>query len=204
MSTSAHWDAIYASKSDGELGWYEADLTYSLRYLGQVGLGAGDRALVVGVGRSKIIDHLLATGAQVTVNDLSPVAIGRLKDAYRGQVNLDYVCGDIAEPLPPSVMAMDLWFDRAVLHFLTDEARIQAYFVNCSRAVKPGGHALFCEFSRTGAERCAGLPVHRYDRSELESRLPGFTVMACDFSDFITPSGAKRPYINCLFRKNID
>jgi len=96
---------------------------------------------------------------------------------------------------------MDLWFDRAVLHFLTDEALIQAYFVNCSRNVKPGGHALFCEFSSTGAERCAGLPMHRYDRSELESRLPGFTVIACDSCDFITPSGAKRPYINCLFRK---
>jgi len=68
-----------------------------------VGLGAGDRALVVGVGRSRIIAHLLATGAQATVNDLSPAAIGRRKDAYRGQVNLDYACGDIAEPRPPSV-----------------------------------------------------------------------------------------------------
>lgn len=54
--------------------------------------------------------------------------------------------------------SVGVWMDRAVLHFLTEEADIAGYFDNLQAALKAGGGAIFSEFAGNGAEKCAGLP----------------------------------------------
>jgi hypothetical protein len=58
--------------------------------------------------------------------------------------------------------SMDIWHDRAVFHFLTDQADREAYLNRVARTVKPGGHVIIATFAADGPERCSGLPVVRY------------------------------------------
>ena len=60
MNENEHWNKIYATKADSELGWFESDLSYSLNQLSKVTLnGASTTVFVAGAGRSKVVDYLL-------------------------------------------------------------------------------------------------------------------------------------------------
>jgi len=97
---------------------------------------------------------------------------------------------------------IDIWIDRAVLHFLREEEHIQGYFNNLVSALKPGGHALFAEFSTAGAPKCAGLELHRYCIEELSARLGSHFKLISFFDHiYINPDGAARPYIYALFKR---
>ena len=41
---------------------------------------------------------------------------------------IDWLCQDIAQPIQGTIPDVDIWIDRAVLHFLTDEDDIKGYF----------------------------------------------------------------------------
>ena len=62
---------------------------------------------------------------------------------------------------------VDLWHDRAVLHFLTAEEDRLAYLESLRQALRPGGHAVFATFALEGPEECSGLPVRRYSAETL-------------------------------------
>lgn len=67
--------------------------------------------------------------------------------------------------------------------------------------MKTGGYAIFAEFSKKGATRCAGLDVRRYDIHDLEEKLPSFELIASEEYTYINPKGDPRPYIYSLFKR---
>ena len=75
---------------------------------------------------------------------------------------VDWIVGDGTTDLLPDC-STDLRHDRAVFHFLTDEAARSAYLSQVMRCVKSGGHVLVETFAFDGPEKCSGLPVARYD-----------------------------------------
>ena len=85
--------------------------------------------------------------------------------------------------------------------FLVDDNDVAQYFKNVDVAVKVGGHAMFAEFSKIGATKCAGLDVRRYDVHDLMEHLPSFKLAASEEYTYINPMGAPRPYIYTLFKK---
>lgn len=199
----AHWDGVYAAKADRELGWYEGDVGQTRRFLDRIADSGPRRVFLTGAGTSLLVDDFLRRGDSVVLNDVSPVALGRLRERLgAGGEAAEWVCQDIADPLPVTLQPVDLWVDRAVLHFLLDEAAIAGYFENLRRLLRPGGHVLFAEFSETGAVRCAGLDVHRYSLGELSDRLGDrFGLVMAEDHIFINPTGAERPYVYALFRR---
>jgi SAM-dependent methyltransferase len=197
-----HWDDIFRKTAQDKLGWYESDHSQTLKYLYKIPQWSKSRIFVSGVGTSGLIDILVTTGAEFVLNDLSPEAIERMKVRHGSQrANIRWLCQDVSEPLPPDLHEMDIWLDRAVLHFLTDDNCVERYFENVHKAVKSGGHALFAEFSKTGATRCAGLDVRRYDLQDLERHLPAFEPIASEEYTYLNPEGASRVYIYALFKK---
>jgi ubiquinone/menaquinone biosynthesis C-methylase UbiE len=68
-------------------------------------------------------------------------------------------------PLPERFF--DVWHDRAVFHFLTDETDRRAYVDQVMRTVKPGGHVIVVTFAPDGPAECSGLPVVQYDADSL-------------------------------------
>lgn len=65
-----------------------------------------------------------------------------------------------------------------------------------------GGYVLLAQFSNDGANRCAGLDVHRYSLDELVSRMgAGFELVSFENHCFINPYGNERPYVYALFKR---
>lgn len=203
MKTFAdHWNEIFHQTDENKLGWHEHDFSQTIKYLDRIPDWRNSKVFVPGVGISGLIDVLLEVGAELVLNDISSEAIEKAKASYRDKTdNICWLCQDISKTLPENISDIDIWIDRAVLHFLVDDNAVEAYFRNVHAAVKLGGHALFAEFSKTGATKCAGLDVRRYSLEELKNQLPEFEVVASDEYTYINPHGDPRPYIYALFKR---
>jgi len=109
---------------------------------------------------------------------------------------------DIGTALPTTLPKIDLWIDRAVLHFLLEPSKIEQYFLNLNANVKVGGHALLAEFSTTGTMQCAGLKVHRYSLEEMVEKMgTNFELVKSEEYTYINPVGDSRHYVYALFEK---
>ena len=52
---------------------------------------------------------------------------------------------------------VDLWHDRAVLHFFVKKNQQEAYFDLLKSKIRSGGYVIFSEFAKDGAKKCCGL-----------------------------------------------
>jgi SAM-dependent methyltransferase len=202
-SNAEHWDKIFDRTEDTQLGWYEKEATTTLELLGKIPAWESSLVFLPGAGTSGLIDDLLAKGARLVLNDISGAALDKVRKRLAGRNDgVEWLCQDIARPFPPDVPMVDIWIDRAVLHFLTDEEAIKGYFRNLNAVMKPGGHALFAEFSTSGAKKCAGLTLHRYSVDELTARLgTSFELLSSFEHTYFNPNGDPRPYIYALYKK---
>jgi len=204
-TTHQHWNAIFSAKTGPELGWYESDPSQTLKFLDLITPNENSTVFLPGAGTSVLVDELLARGHKLILNDISDEALNKLRGRIGMHVNLTWLHHDISKPLPDGIPQAYIWIDRAVLHFLLEEADIQGYFTNLHAAVRPGGYALLAEFSITGAPKCAGLELHRYAVEELTQRMgPKFELVKHEHYTFINPFGDSRPYIYALYRKHSD
>ncbi len=203
MSLRRHWNSLFAGRRDGELGWYEEDLTQSLGFLERVPEGERGRIFLPGAGTSLLVDELLARGHELILNDISDQALARLRARVGEREGVTWLRHDISRPLPEGVPDADVWIDRAVLHFLLAEAEIEGYFANLKSVLREGGHVLLAEFSSEGATRCAGLDVHRYSLDEMTERLgEDFVLLRHEHYTYVNPFGDERPYLYALYRRD--
>ena len=203
QNLAEHWNRIYAGKPETELGWYEADAEQTLAFLDLVPSGPAPWVFLPGAGTSRLADALATRGMRLILDDVSDEALSLLR-ARLGAAGAEaiWLRHDVSKPLPEGLPMVDLWIDRAVLHFLLTEDAIEGYFANLRSLLRPGGHVLLAEFSESGAVRCAGLDVHRYSLDEMASRLGlEFTLVKAEESTFVNPAGAPRPYLHALFRR---
>jgi SAM-dependent methyltransferase len=202
-SNREHWNRIYTETEEHRLGWYEEDPAPTFDLLCQVEGWEKAAVFLPGAGTSVLAEQLLDAGAQLVINDLSSSALEQMRDRLgeRGD-HVVWICQDIARPLGAEMPPVDIWIDRAVLHFLTDEEDINGYFENVRARLKPGGHALFTEFPPHGAPKCAGLELHRYSLEELAQRLGrDFELVDAFDYTYMNPAGEERPYIYAAFKR---
>ena len=199
-SHSEHWDAVFSTGDDQQLGWYEHDVSQTLKFFKHLKLNANSQLFLAGAGTSNLVDELLKTGSHLILNDISSLALAQLKSRI-GDGNYQMLQHDMGIPLK-QVQSVDLWVDRAVLHFLLNESAIIQYFDNLKASVKSGGYVLLAEFSKAGVEECAGLPVHRYSVAEMQVRLgTAFPLIESEDYVFISPQGQERLYVYALFQR---
>jgi len=198
-----HWNRIFSAKADAELGWYEGDATQTLKFLDLVPKVEHATVFLPGAGTSMLVEELLSRKYELILNDISDEALHKLESRVGVVDGLTWLHHDISKPLPDGLPQAHIWIDRAVLHFLLEEADIQGYFNNLHSAVCPGGHVLLAEFSIAGAPKCAGLELHRYSVEEMTRRLgAGFELVTQEDYAFINPFGDLRPYIYALYRRH--
>jgi SAM-dependent methyltransferase len=204
-SNSEHWNSIYSNTEDSKLGWYEKNAAQTLKLLNQVPAWEGSTFFVPGAGTSVLVEQLLSTGSRLVLNDISRKALNELQTKLQDEGHeIHWLCQDISQPITDTLPDIDIWIDRAVLHFLMEDKDIKGYFSNLTSILKPGGYALFAEFSTAGARKCAGLELHRYSVEELSDRLgPAFKLVMYFDHIYINPKGAARPYIYALFKKRM-
>ena len=202
-SDRGHWDKIFSNTEDEKLGWYEKDTSQTFKLLNEIPRLDEATVFLPGAGTSGLIEDLIPIVKKLILNDISSVALNLVKQRLKqNSKKVEWHYQDIARPFEASIPEIDIWIDRAVLHFLTDENDISCYFKNLKSSLKIGGHVIFAEFSLIGAPKCAGLTLHRYSVDELTVKLgSSFRIVSHFDYTYINPFGDPRPYIYSLFKK---
>ena len=202
MDTQEHWDAIYGTKGPTEVSWYRPHLERSLRFVELADLPKDAEILDVGGGASTLVDDLLAQGfTKVTALDLSESAIAQAKARLGARAaDVNWIVGDITQVDLPE-QRFDFWHDRAVFHFLTDEAARQQYVLAVRRSLKQGGHIVVATFGPSAPERCSGLPVVRYTPEGIHDQFGRqFVKVGSENEMHETPWGSEQEFVYCYCR----
>ncbi|WP_201860700.1 class I SAM-dependent methyltransferase [Microvirga soli] len=197
-----HWDNVFTTKAEEAVSWFQATPETSLRLIHACHLATDAFILDVGAGASHLPDALLGEGfTKIAVLDVSAAALERTRTRLgnRGRA-VRFIVADIAAWQPE--FPVDLWHDRAALHFLTEPRDREAYADAMRRAVKPGGFVLISGFAPSGPERCSGLPVLRADQDAIATLLGAdFTLLDAFEEDHRTPSGEQQRFVFTRFQR---
>ena len=198
-----HWDEVFTTKADEAVSWFQATPEPSLDLIRACQLQKNAAILDIGAGASRLPDALLDEGySNISVLDVSAVALERTRARLgdKGQ-SVRFIVADIAAWQPDSTV--DLWHDRAVLHFLTEPQDRLAYAEALRRAVKPNGYVVISGFAPSGPERCSGLPVLRADANAIAVLLGSeFDLLEAFEEDHQTPSGGRQRFVFNRFRRH--
>jgi SAM-dependent methyltransferase len=202
----SHWERVYQNCAIENLGWYEADPAPSLKLINRCKLSKDASILHVGAGATTLVDELLQAGYRnIIANDISSSALDKLQIRLgpAQSKRVQWVVDDLINPTELSTLKqIDLWHDRAVLHFFMDAAAQDAYFNLLRKLVRKDGYAIIASFNLNGAEKCSGLPVSRYNAAMLQNKL-GMEFQLAEAFDhtYVMPSGDTREYVYTLFIK---
>lgn len=198
----SHWDAVYSTRGDQQLSWFEALPALSLRMLEAAGLSRETCVLDVGGGNSRLVDELAARGLDcLAVLDVSGAALHSARARLGAAASIPtWIEADVAGSW--SLKPMDIWHDRAVFHFLTESEDRDRYRIHLRETLKPGGAAIVATFAPDGPENCSGLPVMRYS-SESLSREFRDDLELVEAAPYVhsTPWGATQSFLYCRFRR---
>lgn len=200
MSDSDHWRAVYQSKQPDQVSWFAPHLDLDLALIKRAGLDPSAHIVDVGAGAATLIDDLLGAGfTRLTALDLSEDALAASQARLGSRAEqVRWIVGDATLPLLEDA-SVDLWHDRAVLHFLTDVTARDAYIARLHAALNHGSWALLATFAPDGPTRCSGLDVSRYTPQELAALLgPRFTLVEQALHTHTTPWGAPQRFAYAL------
>lgn len=199
--SESHWNSVYSTKAPDAVSWYSPHLDTSLQLIKRVA-SKWPTIIDVGGGESTLVDDLLAEGYRyLTVLDISAEAIEVAKK--RLGVLATYINWRVADitkaDLPRNYY--DVWHDRAVFHFLTNEDDRRAYVERVAFSMKPGGHVIVATFGPEGPTECSGLDVVRYDADSLHAEFgKAFRLLKSRTEVHKTPWGAEQQFLYCLCR----
>jgi Methyltransferase domain len=191
---ATHWDDAYRSHGFESVSWYQSDPTISLELIRTLGADPAAPVVDVGGGASPLVDRLVALGfADVSVLELSGVALEEARRRVGAAAAVSWLHQDVLDWRP--TRRYGLWHDRAVFHFLVDEADRTRYLEVLGRAIEKGGGVVLATFADDGPEYCSGLPVARYDADDLVRSLgDDFVVTTTRRELHLTPTGAVQPF----------
>jgi trans-aconitate methyltransferase len=189
-----HWQAIYHSKDEREVSWFQDDAQPSLALIEEVA-SPSSAVIDIGGGASRLAGALLKRGfLDLTVLDLSAAALAAAKARIGGGAErIQWIVADVTTWEPSRTY--DVWHDRATFHFLVAESDRAAYLFRLTRTLKPTGDTIIATFAPDGPEQCSGLPVRRYDAETLAQTLgPEFRLVSTQQHQHVTPWGAAQSF----------
>jgi SAM-dependent methyltransferase len=200
---ASHWRDVYAHREPERLSWFESTPKTSLAWIAKANLPADAAILDAGGGPSKLAGELVRLGyTDVTVADIAAGAIERAK-AELGDIGtrITWMQADLRSH--DFDRLYDLWHDRAVFHFMVDDADRDGYLAVLRSAIRPGGHLILAVFGPQGPTECSGLPVRRYGAEQLSALLvDDFQLLGSQIVDHHTPAGAKQQFVYVHLRRN--
>jgi 2-polyprenyl-3-methyl-5-hydroxy-6-metoxy-1,4-benzoquinol methylase len=202
MDKKAHWEQVYGSKAPDAVSWYAPHLETSLKLIHQAEVNKNAAIIDIGGGESTLVDDLITEGYQnISVLDISQKAIDVSKERIGNSANkVDWHCSDITQATLPQNY-FDVWHDRAVFHFLTEEAQRVKYVQQVKRSVKHGGCVIMSTFGPEGPEQCSGLDVVRYDTENLHEQFGKSFKLIGSFKEIHkTPMGTTQQFLYCFCR----
>lgn len=197
-----HWERVYETKAADAVSWYAPHLDESLSYIQRTGVKHDASIVDIGGGEATLVDDLIRVGYRsLAVLDISEKALEvcRVRLGARSD-DVTWIAADVLDH-PFAAQTFDVWHDRAVFHFLTDEPQRRRYVEQVAKALRPGGFAIVGTFGPQGPEQCSGLPVARYSPDGLHDEF-GARFRLLDHSTTLhtTPWGSTQQFVYCYCR----
>ena len=171
MSAKEHWNKVYQTKAPDDVSWVQTPPATSLKLIRASGVGKNAGIIDVGGGASVLVDFLLDAGfSKLAVLDISAAALEHARRRLGKRADsVEWLEADVTTF--QSARQFGLWHDRAVFHFLTDQADRQKYAQTLKRTLTPGGQVVIATFALDGPPKCSGLEVARYDAASIGAEL---------------------------------
>jgi hypothetical protein len=199
-----HWETVYSKTDHTKLGWFEENPQPSLDLIELCDLNSESILLNVGAGATTLVDKLIALNyGNILATDISEKALDVLKGRISSNKNVKTIADDLTNPtLLKEIDKVDLWHDRAVLHFFIEQKDQDTYFELLKSKVKTNGFVILAMFNFEGATKCSGLPIKQYDAKLFSEKLGNDFELKKEFNHrYIMPSGDSREYVYTLFKK---
>jgi hypothetical protein len=197
-----HWNDVYAGIGAVKVSWFQRRADLSMRLILEAGATKHSAVIDVGGGSSVLVDQLLDSGfADITVLDISDRALAASKERLGVRAgDAHWIVADVLSWTP--ARAYDVWHDRAVFHFLTEEKDRIVYRAALRKGVRAKGTFIVGTFAEDGPERCSGLPVKRWSVDQLRSEFSdGFRLVESLKHAHHTPTGVVQPFSWARFER---
>ncbi len=205
LNNESHWNKVYNRHNTEKPGWYENYPELSIKLIDQCKLDANAVLLNVGVGTSTLIDELIKLKYNnVIATDISSISLEKLKKRLGvDKRKVKWIVDDLTKSEKIiNLPQVDLWHDRAVLHFFNEKKEQDNYFDLVHQLVKKNGFVIIAAFNLNGSTKCSGLPVFRYDKAMLVDKIGSdFECVKCLDFTFNKPYGDTSEYIYTLFKR---
>jgi len=200
-SKKDHWENIYKTKDHKQVGWYQESPEISLELLSKIKARKSQSIIDVGCGASVLVDNLINQGYKnITLVDLSKEALSSIHSRLDENRDIpEYLCKDITKT--KFNKTFDIWHDRAVFHFLTDETDRKNYFTTLEQSLSKSGHAIIGTFSLNGPNSCSGLDIVQYDDEKLKRELgQSLELTSSVVNTHKMPNGSEQEYMYFIIK----
>lgn len=206
-----HWGGVWSTRAPDDVSWFQAEPTTSVRLVVEAaevavsragGSARSARIIDIGAGASMLVDRLLDRGFRdLTVVDIASAALDIVRTRLGDRAGLvEFVVADVTSWEPSH--SFDVWHDRAVFHFLVDDALRARYVETVGRAVQPGGAVVLGTFAVDGPEQCSGLPVKRWSAESLAAEFADrFELVHHEREVHRTPGGGEQAFTWVVLRR---
>ena len=114
---------------------------------------------------------------------------------------VEWMAADVTEARDLGMF--DLWHDRAVFHFLTDENERRKYVELATRSIPTGGHLVIGTFADDGPTVCSNLTVRRYNAASMAAELGrAFALVEEAHELHPTPRGTSQSFFYGVFERS--
>ena len=197
-----HWENIYQNKNEDEVSWFQKTPDTSIEIINSIKIKKQSKIIDVGSGRSRLFKNLIELGYNnLTYLDISESAAKKSKIFLGEQSkNIEWIVEDVLNFEPKQ--NFDVWHDRAVFHFLTDQNQIKKYVDLVSRNISNNGYLIIGTFSEQGPLKCSGLDVSRYSESLIKTTFSeSFTLLNSFKIDHSTPFNTTQNFLFSVLKK---
>ena len=197
-----HWNAVYSGVGALKVSWFQQQANMSLKLIGNCGASERSAIIDVGGGASVLVDQLLDEGFRdVSVLDISEVALATSRERLGDRAAwAQWIVADVLSWIPPR--SYDVWHDRAVFHFLTDQRDRALYKSVLAKGLRQRGTLIIGTFAEHGPDRCSGLPVQRWSADALVAELGrSFALKESLKQPHYTPKGVVQPFAWARFER---
>ena len=200
MGKKIHWEKIYQTKKIDGVSWFQETPTESIELIQKYSNNSSDKIIDVGCGKGFLADNLLESKFKdITLVDISSNALSeinnRLKNQYLSFIETDILDFDTDNKY-------DVWHDRAVFHFITENKSIDKYISLCNEYINIGGTLIIGTFAEDGPLKCSGLEIKRYSIDDLKKLFKENFELSEGFKmSHKTPFDTQQSFTFCVFKK---
>ena len=200
MENKLHWEKIYQTKTNDGVSWFQETPTESIELIKKYSSNNSDKIIDVGCGKGFLADNLLESKFKdITLVDISSNALSEINNRLKNQY-LSFIETDILNF--NSDNKYDVWHDRAVFHFITENKSIDKYISLCNEYINIGGTLIIGTFAEDGPLKCSGLEIKRYSIDDLENLFKENFELAKGFKmSHKTPFDTQQSFTFCVFKK---